>query len=161
MHTVQRLIVLYLATLLVSCARDSDKGISVSKDDPEMNAAIARAQETLPTFWAKRDEVRDRFTGLLKVYFTDVGDEDAREHMWVAVTEHRPDETIGTLLSEPIWLESVKGGDTVRFPDMRITDWLFVQDGRAQGAFTIRLLRTRMTPGERKAHDANYPFAFE
>jgi uncharacterized protein YegJ (DUF2314 family) len=161
MHNIPKLIVLFLSTLLVSCARDSERALSVSKDDAEMNAAIAQAQETLPTFWSRRQEEGDRFTGLLKVYFTDVGDEDAGEHMWVQVTEHLSDETVGTLLSEPIWLKSVKGGETVRFPDKRITDWLYVQDGRAQGAFTIYLLRKRMTPDERREHDANYPFAFE
>lgn len=152
---------LAIALFLGSCAKEKTQIISVAKDDAEMNAAIAEAQRTLPRFWDEREKEKDRFIGLLKVYFTDPGIDDSGEHMWVQVTKHDPKQNVGVLVDVPGWLKSVKEGDTIQFPDSKITDWLFVQNHRAEGAFTVKLLRKRMSPEERRAHDESYPFTFE
>lgn len=150
-----------LTLSLVGCSRNGDRIIKVSKNDAEMNAAIAEAQRTLPEFWQRREREGEVFTGLLKVFFTDPGSTDEGEHMWVRVTDRTAKEVAGVLLGEPAWLKSVKGGGRVRFPTDRITDWLFIENGVARGAFTVRLLRDRMSPGDRKKHDDGYPFRFE
>ena len=43
----------------------------------------------------------------------------------------------------------------------RLSDWFYVVGDNAVGAFTVRLLRTRMTAEQRRAHDSHYPFRFE
>ena len=98
----------------------------------------------------------------MKVYFTDPdSSESDGEHMWVELKESDGSQFKGILLSSPAWLKSVKGGDEVEFGTSDVTDWFYVEDGKAVGAYTVRLLRTRMSDEERAAHDAGYPFSFE
>jgi uncharacterized protein YegJ (DUF2314 family) len=125
----------FLALSLVACSHKREDIIGVSSDDAEMNAAIAQAQHTLPDFWKRREKEGDQFLGLLKVYFTDPGSGKDGEHMWVGVTDRGANEVSGVLLDDPGWVKSVKQGDQVRFSVTRITDWLLVENGKAQGAF--------------------------
>jgi uncharacterized protein YegJ (DUF2314 family) len=55
----------------------------------------------------------------------------------------------------------VRPGQAVSFPLERLSDWLYVEGGKAMGVFTVRLLRTRMSDEERRAHDSYYPFSFD
>ncbi len=150
-----------MALSLVACSRPREDIIRVRSDDAEMTAAIAEAQRTLPEFWSAREKDGGDFAGLLKVYFSDPGNDQDGEHMWVCVTGREPRGVAGVLLDEPGWVKSVKQGQKVRFPNDRITDWLVVQGGKAHGAYTVRLLRKRMSPEERRRHDEGYPFAFD
>lgn len=157
-----RLFLLVLtAALIAGCSRKRDDIISVATGDAEMKAAIARAQGTLNEFWQQRAKDGKHFGGLLKVYFKDEADAESGEHMWVKVTKRTDSEISGILLDEPGWLKTVKSGDHVHFSLDRISDWLYVVDGKAHGAYTVNLLRRRMTPEERAKHDANYPFKFD
>jgi uncharacterized protein YegJ (DUF2314 family) len=49
----------------------------------------------------------------------------------------------------------------VTFTDKDITDWLMIREGKAVGAYTVQVLRKRMSSQERAEHDAGYPFKFE
>jgi hypothetical protein len=69
--------------------------IGVRAADAEMNAAIAHARDTLPTFWASYQAPKPTETGhALKVRF-DVGAEV--EHVWV-----RREEAFGRQLFRPV-----------------------------------------------------------
>ena len=59
----------------------------------------------------------------------------------------------GVLLNEPNWLKTVKAGDSVQMPLGSISDWMYAIEGEVYGAFTVNLLRSRMTPREREEHD--------
>ncbi len=156
-HPLPLLVVL----LCAGCSAERKDIIPVDRNDAEMNAAIKEAQRTLPQFWSQLDREGDGFSGLLKVFFTDPGDDEGGEHMWVRVTARSEEEVRGILLDTPGWLKSVKCGDQVRFPTGRITDWLYVENGKARGAFTEKLLRRRLSPAERREHDEGYPFSFD
>ena len=61
---------------------DDPPVIDVRAADAEMNAAIAHARETLPTFWASYDAPKPTESGhCLKVRFTGDG---YVEHIWMA-----------------------------------------------------------------------------
>ncbi len=155
-----RFLLVLCLTLLSACSDQRDDIIPVSSGDEEMNKTMELARKNLDLFWTERDKAGDDFNGLLKVYFTDPGEEGG-EHMWVDVIEHTGNTTSGILLSTPGWLKSIKPGDLVSFPDSQVSDWLFVEDGKARGAYTVKLLRSRMSPAERQEHDAASPFRFE
>ncbi|MCI0359197.1 MAG: DUF2314 domain-containing protein [Planctomycetaceae bacterium] len=55
----------------------------------------------------------------------------------------------------------MQAGSLVSFPLERLSDWLYVVDGKAYGAFTVRLLRSRMSDEEKQEHDSHYPFEFD
>jgi len=154
-----------VALLLVSCGSDPPPDgeiIQVDSDDSEMNAAMERARGSIDEFLEERSRRSDDFTGLLKVYFQDrrEGSDDG-EHMWVSVESIDDGRFNGTLLSSPGWLKGVKQGDIVEFETSDVTDWIYAKNGKAKGAYTVRVLRSRMSALEREQHDAGYPFSFD
>jgi uncharacterized protein YegJ (DUF2314 family) len=134
--------------------------IDVPADDPEMNAAKEKARRTLGTF-LKAYEAGGDFRGTLKVYFSEPGGPTKGEHMWVRPTDLSGPKFKGTLLSTPGWMKSVKVGAEVTFTRADISDWLLERDGKAIGAYTVRLLRKRMSAEERREHDSGYSYSFD
>src|SRR5580692_2115286 len=106
---------------LTSCSHHNskdDKTISVSGDDAEMNAAIAKARASLPDFWQvyeKREQGESDFS--LKVKITDNG---KIEHFWVVDIERKNGKITGTINNDPDIVKNVKLGDkiTINEPDI-------------------------------------------
>ncbi len=143
------------------------KIIPVQSDDSEMNAAMQTAREKFPEFW--REVSADYKRGIpalggsmVKAYFDDPGGTpQGGEHMWVREVEYDGKVITGTLADAPRHLRSIRSGEQVTFPIERLSDWFYVDGGKAIGAFTVRVLRSRMSDQERKEHDSQYPFRFD
>jgi uncharacterized protein YegJ (DUF2314 family) len=140
--------------------------IKVQAGDPEMDAAMQTARDKFPEFWREVSTDHKRVIPVLegsmvKAYFFDEGAPLTGEHMWVRDIEYDGQTISGVLVDTSIQLHSVRPGQHVSFPLMRLSDWLYVENGRAYGVFTVKLLRTRMTDDERKSHDSHYPFRFD
>jgi uncharacterized protein YegJ (DUF2314 family) len=161
------------AVFFAACKNDSspdanrDDIISVDSDDAAMNSAMEMARKTFSSDFLAKIEMEEARNpnpiaqALAKVYFTNTGDSDEGEHMWVAkVSTNQNVSYSGILQSSPGVVTSLKMGDEVNFPLERISDWMLVQDGVAHGAFTVQYLRSRMTQIKREEHDSKYPFRF-
>jgi len=123
-----------LLTLLTGCSK-RDKGY-VEDSDPEMAAAIAKAQATLPQFW----QVFDQRAGgesnfVLVVRITDKG---RIEHFHTTDFERRDGKTMVTIKHDPKIVSSVKLGDRIEIPAADITDWNYMRDGKYVGMFTMK-----------------------
>jgi uncharacterized protein YegJ (DUF2314 family) len=118
--------------------------VKLTSDDADMNAAIARARDTLPTFWASYDAPKPSETGHgLKVRFK-VGS-NRFEHIWMSDVEKLPDGNFsGRLANEPSDLPGKNEGDQVEFKQADITDWLFIRNEKIVGGETIKLLLKSM-----------------
>lgn len=81
--------------------------------------------------------------------------------MWVRDVEFDGTNITGVLVDSPIQVQSVSVGERVTFPLAHLSDWLYVNGDNAVGAFTVRLLRTRMNEEQRLEHDSQFPFRFE
>ena len=133
--------------------------VTVADDDATMNAAVAKARETLPQFLvALRSPTPAQRDFAVKAGFTDG---DATEYM--TVTAVRPDGPgfRGTLNNDPTAVRDVKRGDEVTVGVERVVDWSYVENGNLVGGHTLRVLRDRMTPEQRKEFDAASPFRME
>lgn len=144
----------------------SDSVIPVQADDPQLEAAMKDAREHFPEFWRVISADYKRVIpvyecALVKAYFFDSDAPNSGEHMWVQDVEYDGKMITGTLVDTPVHVQSVKSGQEVSFPLTRLSDWLYVEDGKAVGAFTVKVLRKRMSVKERNAHDNHYPFSFE
>lgn len=118
-----------------------DKGY-VADSDPEMAAAIAEAQETLPQFWQVYDtQAHGESDFLLVVRITDRG---RVEHFVITDFERRDGKTLVTIRSDPKVVSSVKRGDRIEIPAADITDWRYVRDGKEVGLRTAKVLLKRM-----------------
>ncbi len=117
-----------------------------TKDDPEMEAAVARARETLPVFWRVFDE-RSADKGsdyILKAGFPNP--QGGEEHMWFDVQARAGDKVTGVLGNEPQSIPGLHDGDLVTVQASQISDWSYVKHGRRYGAFTERVMVNRMSP---------------
>lgn len=135
-----------LAASLAGCAR-RDKGY-VEDTDPEMVVAIARAQETLPRFWQtfeQRPQGESNF--VLVVRITDQG---RIEHFSTTDFARRDGKTMVTIGNSPKIVASVKLGDRIEIPQVDITDWHYMRDGKYVGMFTLKP-RFRYMPPEQVA----------
>lgn len=137
--------------------------------DDEMEAAFARARATFKYFWRElaweqRRIVKGLDVAAVKAPFDD--GEDARhegpevEQMWLGDVQFDGDIVAGTLLNAPNWLRSIRQGDFVELPLGEITDWMYAQQGRVYGGFTVDVTRKRMSSAERRAHDSAWGLDF-
>ena len=129
------LLVAVLVTLLTACSK-RDKVVGIGDDDPEMAAAISKAQATLPQFWQmfdKREHGESNF--VLVVRITDKGH---IEHFFTTDFERRDGKTMVTISHAPKIVASVKLGDRIEIPAADITDWSYMRDGKYAGMFTMK-----------------------
>ena len=171
------LAVLALITVLVACGRSGSTSttmssdtqptiIPVQPDDAEMLAAMQTARARFPEFWREVSADYQRVIpalggSMVKAYFCDEAAPEGGEHMWVSEVEYDGKTITGVLEDTPRELRNVRSGERVSFPLERLSDWFYVDEGKAVGAFTVKLLRTRMTTKQRREHDSYYPFRFE
>lgn len=139
-------------------------------DDPEMAAASRRARDGFRYFWRELSwEYRRIVPGLdlasVKIAFTDPLppgslEQPTVEHMWIGEVMFDGKRVRGRLLNSPNKLTSVAEGDRIEVAFERVGDWMYVLSGRVYGAFTVNLIRSRMSPAERRAHDQAWGFDF-
>lgn len=166
---LRNLTILSLA-FLVSCNEPSrteshkpsrDDITYVEESDPETNRAKKKGRDTIGQFIDERAKGDDQFYGFIKVLFRSPKDFERIEYMWVDLLHHNGDEYTGTLSSYPDLIEELKYGQTVDFSLDEIVDWYYVENGHARGAFTVKLIRSRLTLEERKKFDPGYEYSFE
>jgi len=133
-------------------------------DDAEMQRAYQNARANFRYFWRENAWERRRIVpGLdlscVKAPFTDgktrtkESDPPAVEEMWFSEVDFDGREVSGVLLNAPNWLKSIKQGDAVRMPLAQISDWMYAINGEVFGAYTVNLIRSRMSRQERQDHD--------
>jgi uncharacterized protein YegJ (DUF2314 family) len=139
-------IALLLAAVLVAwftaCSK-RDKGY-VEDTDPEMAAAIAKAQETLPQFWQafeKRERGESNFVLVVRIT-----DKERIEHFSTTDFERRDGQAMVTISNRPKIVASVKLGDRIEIPAADITDWHYMRDGKYVGMFTMKPRFKHMRP---------------
>lgn len=140
---------LFVSPLLTSCSKhqsENDPTIGVSKDDAEMNAAIAKARSSLPDFWQIYDKPQHGETDFsLKVKITD-GSEV--EHFWTADIERKDGKIYGIISNEPDLVHNVKMGQKITINEADISDWMYIRDGKMYGNYTLRALFKEMPKAE-------------
>lgn len=141
-------------------------------EDADMEKAATRARQTFRYFWREMSwEQRRIIPGLelaaVKASFSDPPEIRAQnpdalevEHMWLIDVEYDGRKIQGTLINSPHSLQSVSEGDHVSFSGKQLCDWMYVIAGDVYGGFTVDLMRSRMSAGERKQHDRAWGFDF-
>jgi uncharacterized protein YegJ (DUF2314 family) len=151
--------VIIVLALSGGCGGNEDRVTSVSDDDPRMNAAIAKARETVDTFIAALQSPRtgqSEFT--VKMAFTDG---EHTEHMWLSPVSYDGKIFHGTVQNDPANVANVKLGQAASIEPSKISDWMYVENGKLVGGYTVRALREIMPPSERAEFDRTAPFRIE
>jgi uncharacterized protein YegJ (DUF2314 family) len=129
-----------------------DRAINVPSQDAEMNAAIEKARQTLPRFWAKFSNPGEGETGFaLKVRIQDGANS---EHFWVINIERKGDLIFGTINNDPEYVKSVSDGERIQINPDQISDWMYLHNRKIVGNETMRPLLPRMPKKEADAFRA-------
>jgi uncharacterized protein YegJ (DUF2314 family) len=131
----------------------------VSDDDPMMAAAIEKARSTADRFIAANAApTANQADFAVKV---PVRDGEHVEHMWMIAVRHENGRLFGTINNEPLDVTTVQLGDQFQIAKNEISDWMYVDDGKLVGGYTLRALRDEMTEEDRREFDAAMPFVIE
>lgn len=148
MRIVLLAIVSALAMAAPAIAQDQGAPVVEYSDvDSRMNAAVSRARDTLPVFWARMTSPARDGSEALKVMFPIDGGEGA-EHLWVDNLRMQGDEVIGDLQNQPGWIAALSKGDTVVVERDDISDWIYESNGRLWGGFTLRVMVDDLSEAE-------------
>lgn len=131
----------------------------VESDDPEMTAAIETARATVDQFIAALETPQpSRSDFSVKVR---IEDGDYAEHMWILPVRYENGEFHGTINNEPSGVTTVSLGDEVSVAKEEISDWMYVEDQKLIGGYTLRAIRASLPQEERADFDRSLPFALE
>ena len=126
-----------------------DGVVMVEPDDAEMEAAFRKARETLPAFLALARKPRRTTTDFaVKVA---ISDDVQDEYFWISRFKEHDGKFFGRLDNTPQLIKTVKFGQTITFAERDIVDWLYMDNGRMQGNFTLCVLLKREPPDEASA----------
>lgn len=121
----------------------------VASEDKAMNAAIQKARATFGTFivaFSKRKANQNSFA--IKQKFTDA---NGSEHMWIGSLKFDGKSFRGRLNNEPYEVKTAKLGDNISVDSKELSDWMYIENGKLVGGYTIRVLTNKMSPSERKS----------
>lgn len=133
--------------------------ISISNSDPRMVEATAKARATAAEFakaLAAPHPNQSRFA--VKVPVTDG---KVTEYMWLADVALDGTKFTGRLANVPNAVTGVKVGETLACDTAQLSDWMYVDDGKLVGGFTLRVLRETVSPESRERLDRQMGFRVE
>lgn len=156
----QNLLTLVILFGLVSCnnnqtnktERNGEPTIyHVTNIDAEMNDAIKTANQTLDKFNEALKSGNPNFGYFaLKTRFNS---SNGGEHIWVSSITLKDNKYFGIVDNLPASTTDVKLDDTIEIKNANISDWMYIDNQKLRGGYTVRLLRSRMTEQERKQFD--------
>jgi uncharacterized protein YegJ (DUF2314 family) len=162
---VTALLILLGGALVQGCGTSADAVVQrpgepdvhmVNGDDPEMNAAIAKAQSTLDGFVVQLNAQKPNQRYFSVKVRLEQG--DVAEHVWLDEPQISGDTVGGYLANEPLDLTGYALGQVITVTKDQLSDWMYVQDDVLQGGYTLRVLRDRMSPEERAEFDEGLNF---
>lgn len=131
----------------------------VDDEDPSMAAAIKKARSTVDQFIEAFNDPKPSQSDFgVKLL---IEDGDHGEHMWILPMRYEDGKFTGTIQNEPDRLRNVQFGDEVDVAKEEISDWMYVDNGKLVGGYTLRVLRERMSEEERQELDRSVPFSIE
>ncbi|MFB3388757.1 YegJ family protein [Flavobacterium sp. LAR06] len=122
----------------------------IKETDKEMNEAIEKANKTLADFNSALINPKIEVKAL-KVKFQNETDV---EHIWINDVKFIDGKYSGILDNEPEYIKGHKIGDTINVDTKDISDWMYIENGKLFGGYTIKVLRNQMSDSERKQFDA-------
>jgi uncharacterized protein YegJ (DUF2314 family) len=109
--------------------------------DSGMQRAMQQARDTMDSFaeaFRAAEAGTEGFAVRAPLEF-----EGYREHLWVSVTRVEGATFVGVIENEPVVVPGHSAGEEVRVERARVSDWMYVKDGRLVGGTTIRLTFSR------------------
>lgn len=163
-------LMLAAALLQLSCSRPSEpipvRDVTLAQPldlgDAELNQAAAQARSSLPEFLTASSNPKSEGTAFMAKIRVRETNPDAEEDIWVSsITAEANGTYTGVVGDVPAKLQTLNMSDIVRFAPSQVIEWQYFEREKIIGAQVTRILRSRMSEADRKAHDATFqPFHF-
>ena len=132
--------------------------VAFGPDDPDIDAATARARETVGELIAVLEETGGR--GIDAQVKVPIAEGDTVEHVWLEAVRYEDGMIHGSLASVPMFLRDWQRGDPTMVAPDEITDWLMIRGGALTGGFVLCVTRARMEDAERTELDRYFRGSF-
>jgi len=153
---------LFVVMVANGCSRTSPASPPVTfiaEDDPQMKAAIEKARATLPEFVRALKAPKTSQTGFS--INTPITDGKNTEHMWLHPVTFDGAKYHGTVNNQPEKVTGVRLGSKRSIGAELVSDWMYLENKKLVGGFTIRVVRDKLTPKERQEFDRKAPFVLD
>ena len=130
--------------------------LQVQNGDKAMAGAVDHARQTLGFFVAalkaQRPDTRDYE---IKSTFVDG---DQVEHIWIGEVSWDGKLFHGRINNKPLAVHNVRLGQRITLEPRKVSDWMFLKDGKLMGGYTTRVLYARLSPEQKAefAKEANF-----
>lgn len=133
--------------------------VRIKGDDGEMNKAIELANKNFGQF----DSVfsRNDTTVMALAIKMRFGTTDGGEHIWITDISKKGNHYYGVVGNLPESTKEVSLGDTVKIAKAQISDWMYIQNGKLKGGYTIRALRNQLSDAEKRTFDEENGFSVD
>jgi uncharacterized protein YegJ (DUF2314 family) len=122
--------------------------VQVTADSKAMDRAVQEAQKTVKKFIAAlRSPKANQSRFAVKKRFIQG---DKVEHLWLKEVTFDGQLFHGKVDNQPVDIKGVRLGNVVSVSLDELSDWMFVQDGRLVGGYTIHAMCQNMSPAEKK-----------
>ncbi|HEY8935427.1 MAG TPA: DUF2314 domain-containing protein [Cyclobacteriaceae bacterium] len=132
---------------------------NINDEDKEMNEAIKKSRQTFDSFLtAFKSQKRNQTNFSVKMPFPT---KDGLEHIWLVNIESKDGKLLGQVDNLPDKVTNIKLGDKIEIDQNKISDWFYLEGDKLIGGLTIRVLRDRMPPAEKKQFDQEFGVRFD
>ena len=155
MRIVATVLALWLGLAAIAQAEDQSPVMDFANGDPEMAAAKAKARATLPEFWQAFDHPGPSEEGFALKLAVPIGPANT-EHIWMLDIKREGGKITGVTGNAPRDATWMREGERVEIPEDRISDWMFMRNGKMVGNETMRPALKHMDPEEAAQYRAMY-----
>lgn len=122
--------------------------LHITEDHQAMDRAVETAQKTVRKFIAVlRSPKANQERFAVKKPFVEG---DKVEHIWLTAVSYDGRLFHGKVDNEPVDIKGTRVGQEVTVAANEISDWMYVQDGKLIGGFTISAMCHHMSPTEKQ-----------
>ncbi len=138
----------------------------VTHEERQWGNAVSKARRNFGYFWrevywdSQRQESKCEFAAVLFEFSEERNGRLVSERVWLGEIWCDGIGLHGRVMSPPQLLLKTRLGDYSKVPMGGVEDWVYVLKGKAYGAYTVNLQRSRMLPHERKRHDLQWGYDF-
>ena len=138
---------------------DSPAYVHVDDSDKAMHQAVHEAQRTLGTFLAALASPKPGQTGFAVKKRCIEG--NSCEHIWLADVRFDGRVLRGKVDNNPVDTKSLRLGQKVTVRPEEISDWMYVENGRLVGGYTVRAYYRTLSAAGKRQFAQNLGFRLE
>jgi uncharacterized protein YegJ (DUF2314 family) len=150
-----------ISLLVLSCSKTTpsdDPMVVVDSSDKEMNAAIDQARKSVQQFVAALQSPKaDQSAFSIKKQFNQGS---SGEHIWLTDVTFDGKTFHGKVGNDPEIVKNIKFGDDAVVNKDEISDWMFIENGKLVGGYTLKVIYSRMSQKEKEDFLKHVPFQF-